>query len=364
VRFTVEDTGIGISAADKEILFKPFTQAGGETSQRYGGTGLGLSICQRLAALMGGSIDMESELGVGTSMRLTLALPIADAHALDTATSHARPAAVSTLRPAPTAERAGAEGTLLLLVDDHPINRMVLLKQVNALGYAAEVAENGLEGVDKWSAGRFGAVITDCNMPEMNGYEFARHIRACEKRNGHERTIIIACTANALGGEAENCFAAGMDDYLAKPVELTQLAQKLAYWLPLPEASGPSREPEHAAQPAAGGDGSKPIDPAVLAEIAAGDRELERDILERFRRYNTEDADHLMSAFRKADVAEVTHASHRIKGASKTIGAMSLDAVCERLERAGRANDWPAIAANIDAFSEELDRINDYVGTL
>jgi CheY-like chemotaxis protein len=127
--------------------------------------------------------------------------------------------------------QAEREGTLMLVVDDHPINRMVMLKQVNTLGYAAETAEDGLDALEKWKTGRFAAVLTDCNMPELSGYQLAREIRAGEARAGLPRTPIIACTANALGGEAEKCFAAGMDDYLAKPVQLSQLATKLQQWV-------------------------------------------------------------------------------------------------------------------------------------
>jgi CheY-like chemotaxis protein/HPt (histidine-containing phosphotransfer) domain-containing protein len=239
---------------------------------------------------------------------------------------------------------------------------MVLLKQVNALGYAAEMAENGLEAVERWSAGGIAAVVTDCNMPEMNGYELARHIRSCEALNGHARTPIVACTANALGGEAENCYAAGMDDYLSKPIDLGRLAEKLDQWIPLSKAR-PSADATTLGSFPRIANGT-PIDPTVLAEISSGDPVVERDILQRFRVYNSEDATLLMNAILKADIAEVVHASHRIKGASKTIGAMGLAAVCDRLERASRAHDWPGVNSSMPAFSEELDRVNAYVNSL
>ncbi len=312
---------------------------------------------------MGGTLSMESEPGVGTSMRLALPLPIAEPQSVATPEAQSVARTVGGRRPAPEIQQARADGTLILLVDDHPINRMVLLKQLNALGYAAEVAENGLDALDRWSAGGIAAIVTDCNMPEMNGYELARHVRSCESLNGHARTPIIACTANALGGEAENCYAAGMDDYLSKPIDLGRLAEKLDRWLPL---ESPGRAEEAAAtlgrfERLANG---KPIDPAVLAEISSGDPVVERDILQRFRVYNSEDATLLMNAILKADIGDVVHASHRIKGASKTIGAMGLAAVCDRLERASRANDWTGVNSNMSAFSEELDRVNAYVNSL
>jgi signal transduction histidine kinase/CheY-like chemotaxis protein/CHASE3 domain sensor protein/HPt (histidine-containing phosphotransfer) domain-containing protein len=364
VRFSVEDSGIGISREDQERLFQPFAQAGNDASARYGGTGLGLSICQRLADMMGGRIEMHSEVGVGTTMSLTISLPIADPGALGNRDAAAGKDAfvAAGRRPAPTVEEAELENTLLLGVDDHPINRMVLVKQLNALGYAAESAENGLDALDAWSSGRFAAVITDVNMPEMNGYELATHIRACESRNGHARTPLIACTANALGGEAENCLAAGMDDYLAKPIELGQLAAKLERWVPLPVAA--PRSGQAPSQGFAHPDGGNPIDDSVLAEISDGDEALARDILLRFHHFNAEDAILLKDAVSKADISLVIHASHRIKGASRTVGAAGLAAVCERLERASRANDWQGVTSSMPDFHTEVERLNHYIGTM
>jgi CheY-like chemotaxis protein len=107
------------------------------------------------------------------------------------------------------------------------------------LGYAAESAEDGIQALEKWKAGRFGLVVTDCHMPQMTGYELARSIRELEAAEGRKRTPIIACTANALQREREICIAAGMDDYLVKPVELSQLLEKLAHWLPITGGARP-----------------------------------------------------------------------------------------------------------------------------
>ena len=345
-RFSVHDTGIGVSEAERARLFTPFAQATDSTSQRYGGTGLGLSICRRLATMMGGSISMESAVGRGTVMTLTLPLPIVEAGTETIQTEHQQPVvpAVERRLAAPPVEAARRDNLLVLLVDDHPINRMVLLKQINTLGYAAEVAQNGLEAIDQWSRGGVGCILTDCNMPEMNGYELARHIRQCEQRNGHARVPIVACTANALGGEAENCFAAGMDDYLAKPIDLRRLAQKLSQWLPLPVQGGV-------------------LDAAVLAEISGGDAAVEADLLGRFGRFNSEDAAALARALEDRDCAAVAQASHRIKGASRAIGATRLADACERLERASRAEDWEAVLAAATPFRSELASLEAHIAS-
>jgi signal transduction histidine kinase/CheY-like chemotaxis protein/HPt (histidine-containing phosphotransfer) domain-containing protein len=344
VRFSVADTGIGISEEDQARLFQPFVQAAAEITPRFGGTGLGLTICQRLAQMMGGSIEMVSEVGVGTIMTLDLSMPIANAKELPEVDPVGPPDFLRTTmmrRRAPDTASAEAEGTLALLADDHPTNRSLIVRQIKLLGYAAESAENGVVALQKWKSGRFGILITDCNMPEMNGYELTRRIRELEVTKGDKRMPIIACTANALGGEAELCFAAGMDDYLAKPVQLTDLSKKLDHWLPI-------------VQPAA------PLDRSALASLTGGDIVAEREILMDFRRANEEDAAMLKRAVAGSNIPEVTTASHRIKGASKMIGAMGLAAVCERLERASRAEDWPTVRANMGAFEHELGRLNQY----
>ena len=238
LRFTVKDTGSGMSAAEQGKLFKPFVQVGEDTVKRFGGTGLGLSISQRLASLMEGSIEVESEVGRGTSMILTVALPIADPSDLPGDSSRA----VTGLRPE-SLVRADPGAPHVLVADDHPINRLVLLRLVNALGYPAEEAVDGRDAFDKWVGGRFGLVVTDCHMPEMDGYELAREIRLREAQDGRERTPIIACTASAIGSEIENCLAAGMDDYLAKPIALAQLSRILDRW----RSAGSSQSPGVAA---------------------------------------------------------------------------------------------------------------------
>lgn len=370
VRFSVTDTGIGISPENQQRLFRPFSQAEDDAARRFGGTGLGLTICRRLADMMGGSIEMVSELGKGTIMIFTLSLPIAERKNLPKTDAEDRRDLLSTTmgirRMTPSVAQAEAEGTLVLLAEDHPTNRLLLERQVRALGYAAESAANGVEALDKWKSGRFAMLITDCNMPEMDGYELARSIRRLESAGGGKRAPIIACTANAMGGEAENCFAAGMDDYIVKPVELTELLKKLDQWLPIPAAgAAPSEKSGKSSEaPAAGADAAIPVDRSVLAEISGGDAAAERDILTDFRRVNDEDAAMLKRAVAASDISQVTRASHRIKGASRMVSAMGLADVCERIEHASRANDWTTIEANMEAFQQEWERLNAYLDAL
>ena len=352
IRFTVTDTGIGITQQELASLFAPFSQASG--SRAAGGTGLGLSISQRLAQMMGGYIMMESEEGRGTTVTLTLPMPVAESRPTAAA---AKPIPVR--RASPTPDQAAAEGTLLLIVDDHPINRMVLFRQVKTLGYAAECAENGLEAVELWSTGRFAAILSDINMPEMNGYQLADHIRECERRHGHEHTPIIACTANALGGEAEKCLAAGMDDYLPKPVDLGKLAEKLEGWVPLRRRAA-GAAPGVATAP--GGDA--PIDAGVLAEVAGDDPAAQREILSRFRKFNAEDVIHLTKAAENWDLPYLQQAAHRIKGAARTIGALPLAGACDKVEQVARRADLAAARAHMPALLDELERLDAHLAAL
>ena len=147
-------------------------------------------------------------------MTLDLSLPIADPALLpednpDVPDSFS--ASLEMRRTAPDVAQAEAEGTLILLADDHPTNRSLLMRQVNLLGYAAESARDGAEALSLWKSGRFSLLLTDCNMPEMDGYELAKAIREREAATDSRHYPIIACTANAMGGEAEICLAAGMD---------------------------------------------------------------------------------------------------------------------------------------------------------
>ena len=127
----------------------------------------------------------------------------------------------------------------MLIAEDHPTNRTLLTRLLNVLGYATVAAENGREALQVWDAGGIAAIVTDCNMPEMDGYELARAVRAEEQGSGQGRTPIVACTANALADELTRCTAAGMDDLLAKPVELERLARVMGQWLPLPSGAAP-----------------------------------------------------------------------------------------------------------------------------
>jgi len=236
VRLRVEDTGIGVAPEAQATLFTAFTQAQeGPAGTRRPGTGLGLAICRRLARLMDGEVEMESAPGQGTRMRFEFEARTSDQPAAALPVGEGRMQRFGRrfiARDMPDLATAERERSLVLLVDDHPTNRQVIARQLALAGFATQSASDGDEGLALWRSGRFALVITDVHMPRMNGYELARSIREAEAGEGRERTPVIALTAAALKGEAERCLAAGMDDYLAKPVSIATLSERMHRWLP------------------------------------------------------------------------------------------------------------------------------------
>ena len=217
VLFEVHDSGVGIALEEQDKLFKPFSQLDSTPSRRHGGTGLGLSIVKKLVELMDGSVGCRSEFGSGSTFWFELPLPAGQepsgeegAPALET----------SPLLPDLTPHLK------VLLAEDSPINRRVVLLQLERSGVKAQAVCNGLEVLEVLEKESFHIILMDCQMPELDGYQTATRIR---KKGDHE-TVILALTAHALKGEREKCLAAGMDDYMVKPLSIEGLQELLARW--------------------------------------------------------------------------------------------------------------------------------------
>jgi signal transduction histidine kinase/ActR/RegA family two-component response regulator len=209
--FSVKDQGIGISEEQQSRLFQPFSQADTSTARMFGGTGLGLAISKRLVDLMGGSIGVESRSGEGSLFWFTIRV----------GASSAVPA-----RPPVAAKAADPTGARLLLVEDNPINQKVALLMLHKLGYQVDVANNGFEALSAVASAHYDLILMDCVMPEMDGFETTRRLRS---DGGHGGEVpIIAMTANAFADDRKACLAAGMNDFLSKPVRQAELASLLA----------------------------------------------------------------------------------------------------------------------------------------
>jgi signal transduction histidine kinase/CheY-like chemotaxis protein/HPt (histidine-containing phosphotransfer) domain-containing protein/CHASE3 domain sensor protein len=358
----VTDTGIGISAEGQARLFQAFAQAEGDTTRRYGGTGLGLAICRRLAELMGGEVAMESVPGLGTTLRLMLRLPRAPLAEVAAEPSLAVDPGSFAARQLPSIEQAERERSLVLLVDDHPTNRMVIARQLALAGYASEAAVDGEDGLEKWRSGRYALLLSDVHRPRLDGYELARAIRDEEARDGRARTPIVALTASALKGEAERCLAAGMDDYLAKPVGIPVLTATLRRWLPhigggdapSPDAAIPAALPQLEQPP--------PLDVVALEALIGADPVLARTVLDDFLGSTVQDLDALNGARIAGDLVALTRQAHKIKGASRLVGALELAETAGQLEAAARAGEWPAVLPLAADLATAAERLRLYVG--
>jgi CheY-like chemotaxis protein len=211
IEFAVQDTGIGIPKNKIGKLFQSFSQVDASTTRKYGGTGLGLAISKRLVELMGGRIWVESQLGKGSAFHFTILAKTAPSERLSVKE------AIINSANLPKVQNYSLR---ILLAEDNPVNQKVMLRMLDKLGYRADLAANGLEVLKALEMQAYDIVLMDIQMPEMDGLEAAKKIR---QRWPNGRPKIIAITAYALQGDKEKCLAAGMDDYVSKPVKMANL---------------------------------------------------------------------------------------------------------------------------------------------
>jgi two-component system, sensor histidine kinase and response regulator len=225
LQFSVRDTGIGISEENQKRLFQSFTQADASTTRKYGGTGLGLAISRKLVELMGGTLNVASRPGEGSTFSFTLQLPKQKA---DAPGDHPPVAAFEYSGNAhATASSVVPEDTRVLLAEDGKINQLVAVRLLKQLGCKVDIACNGLEAVEAWQKNQYRIIFMDCHMPEMDGYEATRRIRELEGKQNLKPTQIIALTASTMEGDRELCLAAGMSDYTSKPISKQALEAAL-----------------------------------------------------------------------------------------------------------------------------------------
>jgi CheY-like chemotaxis protein len=216
LRFSVTDTGIGIPREKLVSIFDSFQQADGSTTRKYGGTGLGLAISARLVELMGGSLEVESELGSGSTFHFTLPMPVVtDAATVPEPRPNRIPLPISSARP-----------LSILMAEDNVVNQKVALRILQKQGHSVVLAATGFEALEKAAERAFDLILMDVQMPDMDGLAATRAIREREKTTGR-RVPIVAMTAHAMKGDRERCLAAGMDGYVSKPVRPRELAKAI-----------------------------------------------------------------------------------------------------------------------------------------
>ena len=338
LRFSVRDTGPGIPRDRQDRLFRPFSQADSSTTRLFGGTGLGLAISRRLVERLGGTIEAESEPGRGAVFTFTIRCERASGEMLESAgrslrdeTGEIPPGLVRPLR--------------ILLAEDNSVNQKVALLLLERLGYGADVAANGLEVLHALRRQDYDVILMDVQMPEMDGLEAARRITA-EPPRGHKPRI-VAMTANALRRDRDACLAAGMDDYLSKPILLEDLRAVLLRTEPVhAPLSERAPEPDPVLDPAFFErllelqrlSGSSLVPVLVDSFVAEGPRRLER----------------MRSAVERGDPEDLVFVAHGLKGGSAQLGAMRLASVSRELEEHVREGRLESAGKILDRLEREL----------
>jgi two-component system sensor histidine kinase EvgS len=337
LRFVVADTGIGIHAAKLRHVFAPFSQAESSTTRRFGGTGLGLSISRRLIERMGGHIAIDSEPGQGTTVTVTLDLPVAE---LPPPAADVRAGAT----PPPQALRPDAR---ILLAEDHPVNQALVRVQLGLRGYTCDIVEDGVAAIEAMDAASYDLLLVDCHMPRMDGYAVAREVRRREAGTGR-RLPIIAMTADARADQRELCLAAGMDDLLRKPIRLESFHAMVAHWLEEGAvAEPPTTEPT--------------IDMARLRRAFGSDANV-ASVIRAGAEATREALGRLPHVIGRADRDEVAGWIHHVLGGVNVFGASKVAEDGEQMElalREGAEVDRQAVesfANNVARFTDGLEQ--------
>ncbi len=330
LRFSIRDTGIGLSREQQERLFQPFSQADNSISRNYGGTGLGLVISQRLVQQMGGKVWVNANSTEGSTFRFTARFGRGDL------TNTRLPQLNQDAIRARDAEHAQLAGLRVLVAEDNLFNQQLVCELLESVGVHVMVAGNGLEVLDLLDSGQpFDLVLMDVQMPVMDGLEATRRIRAMPSRAG---LAVIAVTANIRGEDQAACLAAGMNDFEIKPIDPPELFSKLAKWRPdrLATLNGQDSSPVRVPAPVVN---MPNVDLSVLSRILNGDLTKVRRFGDKFLDTARVALQDLQSASSRHDLVAMSRLCHKLRPAAATVGATRLAELCQELEAACNAGD-------------------------
>ncbi len=347
LRFIVKDKGIGIALADQARLFQDFEQVDSSATRSHGGAGLGLSISQRLVEMMGGTIEVDSQLGAGSTFSFTLLLQRVVASKL-----------VPVVNSAGLGE-ANFRGSQVLFAEDHPQSQEILLDMLEGIGCAADVAADGVEAVNCARERNYDLILMDMQMPRLDGLEATRVIR---RLPGYRDTPIIALTANAFAEDRQRCLDAGMSDYLAKPVTPAKLSAALRRWLvdlvdPVAETCDSDMGNSLARIPGLAPPGEWLNSPVRILSYLAQ--------LRKFLDTQGKALESLQEILANGDSGAARTVAHNLDGIAGLLGATRIAAMAKEISRALRAEaDGASVAALVSQCRTELVQLNLAVSAL
>jgi len=328
LEISVTDTGIGMTAEQQSQLFQAFTQVDSSSKRRFGGTGLGLAISRRLVELMGGSIGVESKRHEGSRFWVRLPLRVVESQNVQIKDGLCVPE-----EPAPPST-AGDIKPRLLLVEDNEVNARMAMMMLEKNGYPAEVARDGEEAVERFASGVYDGILMDCHMPNMDGYEATRAIRELEASPlwQRPRCRIIAMTANVMAGERERCLAAGMDDYVSKPLRARMLTAALHHVFVLPETTADTAAPHWSVDDASAAEAAIR---QLAEELSAADAV---ELIENWCKDTPERILELEQLAGTDDQVSLRRTAHSLKGSSSLFGLTAIYSLCRELEQTAEDN--------------------------
>jgi len=344
-RVEVRDTGIGITEEQQTRLFQPFMQADGSTTRRFGGTGLGLAISRQLIELMGGRIGCESQPGRGSTFwfELELAIPVSS-----------KPASLASSEK----DEPPSSGRILVAEDQHA-NRLVMQLMLTKLGLAHAVVEDGQAVIEELGKGRYSAVLMDCQMPRIDGYEATRLIRAGAAGPENQAIPIVALTANAMTSDREKCFEAGMDEYLSKPIRTEGLVAILAKL-----GVNPGPLPPKAASATVGGTesaGAAVLDAGQIAQLRSLPGRTHATLFEELVGIALREIPPALKQLRdqlsQGDEEIAAGTAHRLAGSAANLGALRLRELLQRLESQISEGDRAAVSQGMPDLDREWELV-------